>query len=92
MKATFEEHWFENFDRKVMETIWLIWCAHPDLRFGQLILNAVHEDELYHIDDDKLLSKLCKCYGVDVVEPQDPPVSIIDTIRKEVEKHGNKDM
>ena len=37
--------------RKIKE----VWSKHPDLRLGQLIVNAVPEIYLYHIEDDVLI-------------------------------------
>lgn len=41
-----------------------IWKMHPDLRFGQLILNAIdNKEDLYYIEDDKLLEKIISLYS-----------------------------
>ena len=42
----------------VLEVISEIWADHPDLRLGQLILNAVDEKSLYYLEDDELLATL----------------------------------
>lgn len=39
-----------------------IWHEHPDLRFGQLLLNAVPEDKLYHTEDSTLMSEIRAVY------------------------------
>lgn len=41
-----------------------IWKAQPDLRFGQLIGNAVEESRLYYMEDDELEDALKEMYGV----------------------------
>lgn len=40
---------------KALRTIKKIWKKYPDLRLGQLIVNAVPEIYLYHIEDDVLI-------------------------------------
>ena len=42
----------------ILEEIKNIWKEHPDLRLGQLLLNAVPETYLYYIEDDKLIEYL----------------------------------
>lgn len=44
--------------RKIKE----IWSKHPDLRLGQLIVNAVPEIYLYHIEDDVLIECIQKSF------------------------------
>ena len=39
-----------------------IWEQHPDLRLGQLILNAVKEDNLYYIEDGSLFRDIENLY------------------------------
>lgn len=47
----------------VLKTIRDIWEKQPDLRLGQLILNAIHEDNLYYTEDDALVDALEDMYG-----------------------------
>lgn len=47
---------------KVLSQVRSMWINVPDLRLGQLILNAVKEDQLYNIEDDKLIKRLEKLY------------------------------
>lgn len=39
-----------------------IWSEFPDLRLGQLLLNAIKDPELYYIEDDELILKLKEFY------------------------------
>ena len=54
-----------------------IWEKHPELRFGQVILDAVPEDRLYYASDETVLRRLCEYYGVTRGEP---PVNIMDEL------------
>jgi hypothetical protein len=40
----------------------IFWDETPDLRLGQLILNAVPAEELYYIEDNELVARLRMCY------------------------------
>lgn len=42
-----------------------LWKKNPQLRFGQLIANAVSEDALYFIEDARLLESLKRFYTAD---------------------------
>lgn len=46
---------------KAMEKIWL---SHPDLRLGQLLLNAIQDWVMYYIEDDELIKTLSNYYGM----------------------------
>lgn len=50
-----------------LETIKKIWKENPDLRFGQLIENAIRAEYLYYIEDDQALKSLLWVY-----RPADP--------------------
>ena len=50
-----------------LKTIKEIWKENPDLRFGQLIENAIRAEYLYYIEDDKALAALLSVY-----RPTDP--------------------
>ena len=39
-----------------------IWLEFPDLRLGQLLLNAVSDPELYYLEDEELIVKLQEFY------------------------------
>ena len=39
-----------------------IWLDFPDLRLGQLLLNAVSDPELYYLEDEELIVKLQEFY------------------------------
>ena len=39
-----------------------IWLEFPDLRLGQLLLNAVSDPELYYLEDEELIIKLQEFY------------------------------
>lgn len=44
----------------ILHELGRIWEAYPDLRLGQLLLNAVGHNEtaLFYIEDEELISKL----------------------------------
>lgn len=46
----------------VLETISKIWNKNPDLRLGQLLLNAVDSEYLYYIEEDELIKILEEVY------------------------------
>lgn len=39
-----------------------LWRQYPDLRLGQLILNAIQDTVLYYVEDQQLIDKLKKHY------------------------------
>jgi hypothetical protein len=43
---------------KVMTYLLFLWLKHPELRFCQLIQNAFHLEDIYHIEDDNLVKEL----------------------------------
>lgn len=43
---------------KILHEIERIWQAFPDLRLGQLLLNAVRDPALYYIEDEELVHRL----------------------------------
>ena len=49
-----------------MKIIKNIWKQYPDLRFGQLLLNAFSSDDsnmhLYYLEDDKFLEVIKNAY------------------------------
>jgi hypothetical protein len=45
---------------KVLSAIRDKWYEYPDLRLGQLLINAVYSDDLFYIEEDKLIKKLNK--------------------------------
>ena len=47
----------------ILNSVGDIWKNYPDLRLGQLLLNAVRDPMLYYIEDDKLMGELVKLYG-----------------------------
>jgi hypothetical protein len=44
--------------KTILEKLGEIWERYPDLRFGQLILNAFKEYELFYMEDDELLKEI----------------------------------
>jgi hypothetical protein len=40
-----------------------LWELTPDLRLGQLLVNAVGEDRMYYIEDEQLLEALEEFYA-----------------------------
>lgn len=61
----------------ILQTILDIWEKHPELRIGQLILDAVPESRLYYASDETVLRRLCEYYGVTRGEP---PVNMMDEL------------
>jgi len=52
-----------------------VWGSFPDLRLGQLILNAVSEPTLYYVEDSELLKILRDHYSeVKNIETNKPDV------------------
>ena len=47
----------------ILKSVGDIWKNYPDLRLGQLLLNAVRDPMLYYVEDDKLVEELVKLYG-----------------------------
>ena len=48
----------------LIELVMRIWSKNPDLRLTQLILNIAGKDEdLYYLEDDKLVERLKKTYN-----------------------------
>ena len=45
----------------VLDRIKVIWKSFPDLRFVQLILNSLSDDD-YYLEDDKFIEKLESFY------------------------------
>ena len=42
-----------------------VWKMQPDLRLGQLILNAVNNEKvLYNIEDDDLINRIAEFYRI----------------------------
>lgn len=46
-----------------LETFKKIWKSNPDLRFNQLVLNAIDEDD-YYLEDDESLERFKHIYGI----------------------------
>lgn len=46
-----------------LKTIEKIWKSNPDLRFNQLVLNAIDEDD-YYLEDDESLERFKYIYGI----------------------------
>ena len=51
---------------EIIDELKVLWEANPDLRLGQLIINAINPgtpySELFYIEDDKLLTSLHKLH------------------------------
>ena len=47
----------------ILDRLKTIWRRNPDLRLGQLILNALRDPTLYYIEDEQLIEILEKAYG-----------------------------
>ena len=69
MAWTSEEH-----KRACVERLLELWYAHPHLRFGQLLLNALRHYDFYYMRDADLLTFLEQWYGR--VEGEEKPAPI----------------
>jgi uncharacterized protein YihD (DUF1040 family) len=47
---------------KILKEVQTIWEKNPDLRLGQLILNAISDPALYYVEDKDLIIQLKSCY------------------------------
>ena len=47
---------------KTLEELGKIWKKYPDLRLGQLILNAAKDPALYYLEDKQLIEILKETY------------------------------
>jgi len=47
---------------KILDQLKPIWAGNPDLRLGQLLLNAIRDPALYYVEDEKLVEVLRKFY------------------------------
>ena len=73
--------------KRILAALRAVWKENPDMRFGQLICNAVREDMLYYIEDDTLVKALEKYYCVDIKENEEwSLVDELDEIGKEEKK------
>ena len=43
---------------KVMTFLFKLWIKYPALRFGQLLGNAISNEDIYYIEDKRLIKKL----------------------------------
>ena len=48
--------------RVVLERLYVLWCAHPELRLGQLLANV--SSDLYYTEDFPLIEMLEHFYAV----------------------------
>ncbi len=46
----------------ILSRIRALWLTHPDLRLGQLIGNAIFDEDLYYLEDDEFVEALEKQY------------------------------
>jgi len=49
---------------RILDLIRIIWNKYPDLRLGQLLLNA-QSDLSFHLEDEDLEAELRSCYCID---------------------------
>jgi uncharacterized protein YihD (DUF1040 family) len=63
-----------------------IWAKNPELRFCQILANAIQESAMYYIEDQTALDLLCKFYKVDEGKPDR---SLIEEIRKGEIENGS---
>lgn len=47
-----------NRIESVLAAIRRCWVEQPDLRLGQLLSNCVYDDNLFYLEDDKLIGRL----------------------------------
>jgi len=59
---------------RVLRDLGSFWKAHPDLRLGQLLLNAVDPDDLYQVEDLSLVRKVMKFYSDADLQRGRPPL------------------
>ena len=53
---------------KILFQIERVWECYPDLRLGQLILDAVDARQLYYMEDEELIEQLFK-FAYSMKEP-----------------------
>lgn len=51
-----------NRIEKILKEIGDIWKQYPDLRLGQLLLNAARDPVLYYLEDDEIIKELKRTY------------------------------
>lgn len=44
--------------RDALELVGQVWRQYPDLRLGQLLVNATGERELFYVEDTELIERL----------------------------------
>jgi hypothetical protein len=49
--------------RQVIEDLFSFWVDHPELRFGQLIVNYQGNMDLYYIEDFDIIDELKRQYA-----------------------------
>lgn len=49
----------------VLEELGKIWKEYPDLRLGQLLLNAVRDPALYYLEDEEIIKELKNLYKIE---------------------------
>ena len=69
-----------------LKTLEDIWTKNPELRFCQILANAIQENAMYYIGDQTALDLLCRFYKVDEGRPDR---SLIEEIRKGELKNGS---
>ena len=48
---------------KILDELKGIWSTYPDLRLGQLLLNAVRDPILYYLEDEEIIKRLRDYYS-----------------------------
>jgi hypothetical protein len=49
---------------RLLKEVGKVWKGHPELRFGQLLLNVISDYELYYISDKDTIKRLKVCYAL----------------------------
>lgn len=48
--------------RAIIERLYIVWCSHPELRLGQLLLNVFRDTPWYYLEDEPLIEQLEQFY------------------------------
>jgi hypothetical protein len=70
MPIQFRAHTPEE-KRAIVERLLAVWLTVPDLRFGQMLTNAMRDCSLFYVEDEVLASTV-ELFGGRHGSPQDP--------------------
>jgi len=63
--------------KNILKNIEVIWEKYPDLRLGQLLINATTEEGFYYTEDEDLMNRLKERY-VDLPNKEPRKIEIPD--------------